>query len=75
MTKQTSDIDKDCLCGQHCNCLAHENSYNKLREPNQPRRVYHAPKYPDEPLHLGAVFFGFVGIVAICIILYVLSKG
>ena len=73
-----SDIDK--LCGRNKNVKFggkwdSEMDTPKRREPNQPRRVYQAPKYPDEPLHLGVVLFGFVGIIVICIVLYILGKG
>lgn len=59
-SKKSSIPDDDCLCGPYGNCLAHDDNYNKHREPNQPRRVYHKPKYPDEPLYLDKVFFGFI---------------
>lgn len=72
--KPISKNDEDCLCGPYGNCLAHENDYHKRKEPNQPRRIYQEPKYPDEPLNLGWIFIGFIVIVVACTIVYNLIK-
>jgi len=69
--------DHDKLCGRNRNVKfgGEWDSEIKLkrRAPNQPKKVYYEPKYPNEPtesLHLGGVFLSFVSIIIIGIIIY-----
>lgn len=72
--RSSSKIEEDCLCGPYGNCLAHhtetEDEYYIQKEPNQQKQIYQEPKYPDEPLYLGWIFFGFVIIVVVFTIIY-----
>lgn len=69
--------DHDRLCGRNRNVKFGgdwdgENN-TKRRVPNQPKKVYYEPKYPNEStksLHLGGVFLSFVSIIIIGIIIY-----
>lgn len=69
--------DHDKLCGRNRDvkfCGEGDSEINlKRRVPNQPKKVYHEPKYPNElteSLHLSGVFLSFVSIIIIGIIIY-----
>lgn len=54
--------------------LLQENEYEKRRDPGLPKRIYIEPKYPDEPLHIGAVSLIFIIVILLCVIIYKIYK-
>ena len=51
-----------------------EDECEKRRDTGLPKRIYIEPKYPDEPLHIGAVSLIFIIVILLCVVMYKIYK-